>query len=296
MTNVPIVDMAAIAALGKGSSSTSSGRPQLSGPNSSTAPKESCLPSRPSKERVEGKTPLYREEDRKILWTWMDVLDWGSRSVIKTFGEDTVKVEMLKVWHDDIHKMALLVHDTLAIEILKAEHQGIETIRRASVENASKTFDHFRAAMIASLEYKEGGVEVNSLRVQDRGMSPRARRVVLQWLLEWGPQVPAEIGEDLISREADRRGLQVMHRYLINAIWFSRKMLEVHLTLANRQEKKDLAVIQKLNTAIDQTWTAEDSFRRQFKAACEADRKEMEERDREREARGEDPWSRRNVA
>lgn len=295
MTHIPVVDMAAIAALGKGST-TPSGRPQLSGPGSSAAPKESDPPARPSKQRIEGKTPLYREEDRKVLWTWMDVLDWGSRSVIKAFGEDTVKAEVFKVWHEEIHRMALLVHDSLAIEILKAEQEPVETICRAAVESASKTFDHFRAAMIASLEYKEGGVEVNSLRVQDRGMSPRARRVVLQWILAWGPDVPAEIGEDLISREADRRDLQVMYRYLVNAFWFSRKMLEIHLTLANRQEEKDPVVIQKLNTSIDQTWTAADSFQRQFKAACEADRKEMEERDREREARGEEPWSRRNVA
>ena len=54
-------------------------------------------------------------------------------------------------------------------------------------------------------------------------------------------------------------------------------------------------MIQKLNAAIDQTWTAADTSRKQFKAACEADRRDEEQRDQDRVARGEEP-RRRYVA
>jgi hypothetical protein len=271
----PAVNISAIAALGKASTpstptSTSTGRPQLTGPS-----RAQQQPPRPRKERVVGETPFYRREDRETLWNWMnDVLGWCLTPIVKIFGENAVKTEVLSVWHTDIHRMAELVRDTLVIECIKASFEELEMLRRAAIDRADRMICNFRADMTAAIEYKENGVSVNSMELDDRGMSPRSRLALFSWILEWGPSITEATGEKMIDRRADRRDLQTMFRYVANVLWFARLMAEIKLRLAirNKNEKAREAANKELDTLQD----APSIFHEQMKRAREADRAEME--------------------
>lgn len=268
----PAVNVAAIAALGSkaATSSTSTGRPQLSRGQSPSP--------RPRRERVVGETPMYTREDRNALWNWMnDVLGWCITPIVKIFGEEEVKSEVMSVWHTEIHRMATLVRDTLVIECIKAAGEELEMLRRAANDQADRQICNFQADMIAAIEYKENGVNVNAMNLEERGMSPRSRRTLLQWILEWGPSITAATGEKMIDRRADRRDLQTMFRYVAGILWFARFMAEIKLRLAirNKNEKaKDAA-----NKELDTIQNAASMFHEQMKKAREADRAEMEAND-----------------
>lgn len=270
MTPTPTVNLGGIAALAASSPSTpnSTGRPQLSGQQSRS--------TRPSKERVIGETPMYTRQDREALWTWIvDLL--GINQIVKIFGEEMVKDEVLSMWHTEIHRLTTLIFDTLAIEYAKAQTEELEMLRRAAIDQADRQMCHFRSDMIAVAEYRENGVYVNSVEVEERGMSPRVRQGLAQWIVAWGPKITEETAQALVSRSADRRDLQVMYRYMINILWFARVTAEIKLKLAIRAGD-DKIKAQALND-LDGTGDLQKAlpkFHEGMKRMRELDRTEME--------------------
>ena len=270
----PAINVAAIAALGKASTPstpTSTGRPQLTGPRSQQQP------PRPRKERVVGETPFYRREDRETLWDWiMDNLGWYIGPIVNVFGEEAVKAEVLPMWHTDIHRMATLVFDFLVIEYIRAEAEDLEMFRKAAIDKADRNLSHYRADMTAVIEYKEDGVNVNSVEIEERGMSPRARRTMLEWLKVWLPNLSEATGEKLIDRRANRRDLQIMYRFMTNMLWFARVMTEIKLRLAVRTGNDKIKKEANKELVDARLQEAASMFYTQMKSAREADRTEME--------------------
>ncbi len=267
----PTVNLSGIAALANSSpSTTTTGRPQLSGNQ------QQSRSTRPSKQRVVGETPMYTREERETLWNWLkEAVAWAINPATKVFGEEVVKDEILSVWHTDIHKMVQLTHDALVVEFLKVEATGVPRGMETILDHARGEISHFKAAMISALERKEGGNEVNSLDLPQYGMSPRARKVLIAWIIEWVGIKDKDVAEKLISRERDRMDLQVMFRFMANVLWFFRFLKNIELRLANRQEKGE-KMITKLNKELDAIQNAPSQFHEMMKQAREADRADME--------------------